>query len=61
METEHEHEDERRDEKGALDADNPQPPEGAGEKGAGDQTGAAGGMERGTEPEESDARSHERP
>lgn len=46
---------------GALDEDNPTPPDDAGEKGAGTATGATGGLEHGSEPRDQDARQHERP
>ncbi|MEA2361081.1 MAG: hypothetical protein QOD71_226 [Thermoleophilaceae bacterium] len=46
---------------GALNEDNPGPPDDAGQKGAGDATGASGGLEHGTEPDDEDAREHERP
>jgi hypothetical protein len=47
--------------KGALDRDNPEPPDDAGQRGAGDATGASGGLEGGSEPEGEDVREHERP
>jgi hypothetical protein len=56
METEHDEE-----AKGALNDDNPDPPDDAGERGAGDATGGSGGLEQGTEPREQEARRHERP
>ena len=55
METEHD------ESKGALNEDNPTPPEDAGQKGAGVQTGGQGGLDEGTEPEGEDARDSERP
>jgi hypothetical protein len=65
METEHdtpEEPEESADEStGALTEDNPEPPDDAGEKGAGDATGASGGLEDGSEPRDQDARQHERP
>jgi hypothetical protein len=65
METEHDRPqdpDEDVDEAtGALNEDNPEPAEDAGEKGAGDATGGSGGLERGSEPQDQDARRHERP
>ena len=45
---------------GALNDDNPTPPDEAGQKGAGSQTGAIGGEQR-TEPEEEGAGEDERP
>jgi hypothetical protein len=38
------------EEKGALNEDNPEPPEDAGQKGAGAATGGDEGFEGGTEP-----------
>jgi hypothetical protein len=65
METEHdptEEPDDAVDEAtGALNEDNPDLPDDAGQKGAGDATGAQGGMEEGSEPRDQDAREHERP
>ena len=49
------------EEKGALNEDNPEPSEDAGEKGAGSATDAQGGLESGSEPEGEDARQHEQP
>ncbi|MEA2330684.1 MAG: hypothetical protein QOK00_1137 [Thermoleophilaceae bacterium] len=46
---------------GALNEDNPKPPEDAGQKGAGAATDAIGGLEGGSEPHDEDARDHERP
>jgi hypothetical protein len=46
---------------GALNEDNPEPSEDAGQKGAGDATGASGGLEKGSEPRQQDARQHEKP
>jgi hypothetical protein len=46
---------------GAKRDDNPPVEEGAGEKGAGSETGALGGLEGGTQPEGEDGRKHERP
>ena len=40
---------------GALNEDNPAPPDDAGQKGAGSATGGIGGREHGTEPEDEDA------
>ena len=65
METEHDpaREPEETDDEatGALNTDNPEPPDDAGQKGAGDATGGSGGLEQGTEPREQEARRHERP
>jgi hypothetical protein len=65
METEHDppqEPDESADEAtGALNEDNPEPPDDAGQQGAGDATGASGGLEHGSEPRDQDARQHERP
>ncbi|MBA2629788.1 MAG: hypothetical protein H0U84_02035 [Thermoleophilaceae bacterium] len=46
---------------GAKNDDNPTPPDDAGQKGAGSEGGAIGGLEHGTEPEGEDIRQHERP
>jgi hypothetical protein len=46
---------------GALNEDNPEPPDEAGQKGAGDATGAIGGLQHGSEPDDEEAREHERP
>jgi hypothetical protein len=65
VETEHdspqEHEETADEAAGALNEDNPDPPEDAGQKGAGDATGASGGLEQGSEPRDQDARQHEKP
>jgi hypothetical protein len=46
---------------GALNDDNPPPSDDAGQKGAGTATGARGGLEGGSEPDDQDARQHEKP
>jgi hypothetical protein len=46
---------------GALNEDNPEPSEDAGQKGAGVATGGEGGFDQGSEPEGEDARDAERP
>jgi hypothetical protein len=46
---------------GALNDDNPDPSEDAGQKGAGAATGGDEGLDGGTEPEGADAREAERP
>jgi hypothetical protein len=46
---------------GALNADNPEPPDEAGQKGAGAATGGDEGLDHGSEPEGEDARDAERP
>ena len=52
---------ETEEEKGALNEDNPEPPEDAGQKGAGAATDAQGGLEGGSEPESDEIREHEKP
>jgi hypothetical protein len=54
METERDpREEETTDEaEGALNEDNPTPPDDAGQRGAGSATGGIGGREHGTEPDE---------
>jgi hypothetical protein len=49
------------EEQGALNEDNPEVPDDAGQKGAGTQTGGDEGLEGGSEPEGEDIRQHERP
>jgi hypothetical protein len=61
METQHDLTGEPDEPTGALDDDNPDLPDDAGETGAGDATGASGGLEGGSEPQGEDARHHERP
>ena len=61
IETQHDPTEEPDEATGALDADNADLPDDAGEKGAGDATGASGGLHGGTEPRDEDARNHERP
>ena len=46
---------------GALNEDNPEPSEDAGQKGAGVATGGDEGLDQGSEPEGEDARDAERP
>jgi hypothetical protein len=46
---------------GALNTDNPEPPEDAGQKGAGAATGGDEGLDEGSEPDGDDARDAERP
>ena len=53
--------DESTEAKGAKDDDNPALPDDVGQKGAGSETGALGGLDHGTEPDGEDARQHERP
>ena len=52
---------ETEEEKGALNEDNPEPSEDAGQKGAGFATGGDEGLEGGSEPEGEDIRQHEKP
>jgi hypothetical protein len=61
METQHDPTEEPDEATGALDDDNPELPDGTGEKGAGDAAGASGGLDGGTEPRDEDVRKHERP
>jgi hypothetical protein len=61
METQHDPTEEPGEATSALDDDNPELPDDAGEKGAGDATGATGGLEGGSEPRDEDVRQHERP
>ena len=61
METQHDPTEEPDEATSALNEDNPDLPDDAGEKGAGDATGASGGLERGSEPRDQDARRHEQP
>ena len=49
------------EETGALNEDNPEPSEDAGQKGAGTATGGDEGLEEGSEPAGEDARDAERP
>ena len=59
METERdpirESQDDAAEAEGALNEDNPTPPDEAGQKGAGSATGGIGGREHGTEPGDEDA------
>jgi hypothetical protein len=52
---------EENEDKGALNEDNPEPSEDAGQKGAGAATDAQGGLQSGSEPEGDDIRQHEKP